>query len=146
MVATHCTNTRETPTPLSSPGLKHTEEALFASATEPNETSALLPDDDRRVTVSQGSLAEQGQLAVISSFLDNNAGLLFVASSQFFFALSNLCVKWLNSQDESERIPVLEVRGILGGIRYPKLTTSNAKLIWIRMVSSTSTSPSHSPS
>jgi hypothetical protein len=110
MVATSYTNTRETPTPLSSPSLKDTEEALFAGVTVPNETSALLPDD-RRVHVSQRSLTERGQSA-ISSFLDKNTGLLFVASSQFFFAASNLCVEWLNSLDESERVPVLEVRDI----------------------------------
>jgi hypothetical protein len=117
MVATSYTNTRETPTPLSSPSLKDTEEALFAGVTVPNETSALLPDD-RRVHVSQRSLTERGQSA-ISSFLDKNAGLLFVASSQFFFAASNLCVKWLNSLDESERVPVLEVRDILVVIDTP---------------------------
>jgi hypothetical protein len=115
MATTHYTNTRETPTPPSSPSLNDTEEALFASVTVPNETSALLPDDGR-VLVSQRSLTERGQLAIISSFLDNNAGLLFVASSQFFFAVSDLCVKWLNSLDGSERIPVLEVRDILGRV------------------------------
>jgi hypothetical protein len=112
MAATHYTNTRETPTPPTSPGLN---EALFASVTVPDETSALLPDDGR-VLVSQRSLTERGQLAIISSFLDNNAGLLLVALSQFFFAASNLCVKWLNSLDESERVPVLEVRDILGRV------------------------------
>ncbi|KAF8495944.1 drug/metabolite transporter superfamily [Russula emetica] len=73
--------------------------------------SALLPDG--RVFVSQRSLTERGQSA-ISSFLDKNAGLLLVASSQFFFSASNVCVKWLNSLDESERVPILE-------------------LIWVRM-------------
>jgi hypothetical protein len=106
------TNTRGTPTPLSSPNPEQTEvteEALFASVT--NETSPLLPDG--RAFVSRRSLTERGQSA-ISSFLDKNAGLLLVASSQFFFSASNLCVKLLNSLDESERIPVLEVRDILG--------------------------------
>ncbi|KAI0274071.1 hypothetical protein BGY98DRAFT_1099247 [Russula aff. rugulosa BPL654] len=116
MVATSYTNTRETPTPLSSPSLKDTEEALFAGVTVPNETSALLPDD-RRVHVSQRSLTERGQSA-ISSFLDKNTGLLFVASSQFFFAASNLCVKWLNSLDESERVPVLELIWVRMAVTY----------------------------
>lgn len=112
MVTTQYTNTRETPTP---PDPKDTEEALSASVAVPNETSALLPDDGR-VLVSKRSLTERwGQLPIISSFLDNNAGLLFVASSQFFFAASNLCVKLLNSLDESERVPVLEVCDILPG-------------------------------
>jgi hypothetical protein len=89
-----------------------TEEALSASV--PNETSALLPVADGRVFVlSQRSLTEQGQSA-ISSFLDKNAGLLLVASSQFFFSASNVCVKWLNSLDESERVPILEVRDMGG--------------------------------
>ena len=98
-------NTGETPiTPSSSPGLEQTEETEEAYMSgEPNETSALLADTER------------GQSAT-SSFLDKNAGLLLVASSQFFFSASNLCVKWLNSLDESERVPILEVRDILGGI------------------------------
>jgi hypothetical protein len=44
--------------------------------------------------------------------LDKNVGLLFAASSQFFLAASNICVKWLNNLDESELIPILEVRDI----------------------------------
>lgn len=116
MVVTHYTNTRDTPTPFSPGGLEQTEdaeEALSASVTIPipDETSALLPYDGREI-VSQRSLTERDQSA-ISSFLDKNAGLLFVASSQFFFAASNLCVKWLNSLDESERVPVLEVRDVI---------------------------------
>jgi hypothetical protein len=105
MVITHYTNTRETPPRLSSPDPEQTvvteddEEALSPGV--PIEALALLPD-------------ERGQSA-ISSFLDKNAGLLLVASSQLFFCASNLCVKWLNSLDESERVPILEVRDILGG-------------------------------
>ena len=111
MVITRYTNTRETPSPLSSPGLGQTEETLSASVTVPNETSALLPDDARGL-VTRRSLTERGQSA-ISSFLDKNAGLLLVASSQFFFAASNICVKWLNSLDESDRVPILEVRTVM---------------------------------
>lgn len=113
MAVTRHTKTRETPTPLSSPGpevTEVTEDALSAGV--PNETSALLPDG--RVLASQRSLTERGQSA-ISSFLDKNAGLLLVASSQLFFCASNICVKWLNGLDESERIPILEVRDILAG-------------------------------
>lgn len=112
MVITH---TQETPTSLSSPGLEQTyvtEEAAL-SASVPNETSALLPDG--RVPVSQRNptgLTERGQSAV-SSFLDKNAGWLLIASSQFFLSTSNLCVKWLNSLDES--VPILEVCDILRG-------------------------------
>ena len=111
------TDTRETPTPFSSPGLEQTEEAEYAGVT--NETSALLPSGPPHGPgrVSQRSpveLLERGESA-ISSFLDKNAGLLLVASSQFFFSASNLCVKWLNGLGESERVPVLEVRDIMGG-------------------------------
>jgi hypothetical protein len=114
MVITNSTNTRETTNPLPSPDPKQTEEAEEAEAlSAADETSALLPDGRALVSVSQRSLTEWGQSA-ISSFLDKNAGLLFVASSQFFFSISNLCVKFLNSLDESERVPVLEVRDILG--------------------------------
>ena len=42
-----------------------------------------------------------------SAFLDNNAGLLLVAASQFFFSAMGISVKWLNSLDEP--VPILEV-------------------------------------
>ena len=42
-----------------------------------------------------------------SAFLDNNAGLLLVAASQFFFSAMGISVKWLNSLDG--RVPTLEV-------------------------------------
>ncbi|KAI9450016.1 integral membrane protein DUF6 [Lactarius psammicola] len=48
-----------------------------------------------------------------SAFLDNNAGLLLVAASQFFFSAMGITVKWLNSLDKP--VPTLE-------------------LIWIRML------------
>ncbi|KAH8981189.1 hypothetical protein EDB86DRAFT_2976997 [Lactarius hatsudake] len=48
-----------------------------------------------------------------SAFIDNNAGLLLVAASQFFFTSMGIFVKWLNSLDEP--VPTLE-------------------LIWIRML------------
>lgn len=112
MAITNYTNTRETANPLSSPDPEQTEEAEEAEAlSATDESSALLPDG--RPLLSQRSLTEWGQSA-ITSFLDKNAGLLLVASSQFFFSTSNLCVKFLNSLDESERVPVLEVRDILG--------------------------------
>jgi hypothetical protein len=44
----------------------------------------------------------------LSAFFDENAGLLLVAASQFFFSAMNTCVKWLNSLDEP--VPMLEVR------------------------------------
>ncbi|KAN0135180.1 DUF6 domain containing protein [Lactarius tabidus] len=48
-----------------------------------------------------------------SAFLNNNAGLLLVAASQFFFSAMGISVKWLNSLDEP--VPTLE-------------------LVWIRML------------
>jgi hypothetical protein len=42
-----------------------------------------------------------------SAFLNNNAGLLLVAASQFFFPAMGISVKWLNSLDEP--VPTLEV-------------------------------------
>jgi hypothetical protein len=119
MVITHYTNTRETPTPSSSPEDIDIEEAVSAGV--PIESLALLPDGS--VLESQRSLTERNPSA-ISSFLDRNAGLLLAASAQFFFSASNVCVKWLSSLDESDRIPMLEVRDLLGGNRCSsKLTT-----------------------
>jgi hypothetical protein len=46
----------------------------------------------------------------VSTFFDENAGLLLVAASQFFYAAANTCVKWLNSPDDGEPVPMLEVR------------------------------------
>jgi hypothetical protein len=46
----------------------------------------------------------------VSTFFDENAGLLLVAASQFFYAATNTCVKWLNSLDDGEPVPMLEVR------------------------------------
>ncbi|KAN0118834.1 hypothetical protein V8E52_004606 [Russula decolorans] len=115
MVVTHYANARETPTLLSfgPEQTEVTEEALSASV--PNEASALLSDG--RVLVSHRNPSERGQ-SVISSFLDKNAGLLLVASSQLFFCASNLCVKWLNSLDESERVPILELIWVRMAVTY----------------------------
>jgi hypothetical protein len=116
MVITHYANTREAPAAPLSPGFEQaedTEEDLF-SVTVPNETSALLPDGGRVLVSQRSGITGWGQSA-ISSFLDKNVGLVLVASSQFFFAASNICVKWLNSLDESERVPILEARHILEG-------------------------------
>lgn len=95
----HHSDTREAPAQLSSPDLERTEEALSG----PDEASPLLQDGRAR-----RSLSERSRLAA-SAFMDKNAGLLLVAASQFFFAISNVCVKWLNSLDE--HVPILEVRG-----------------------------------
>jgi hypothetical protein len=68
--------------------------------------SPLLPPDHE--LVSRRRFSEWWRSAA-SAFLDRNAGLLLVATAQFFFAASNVCVKWLNGLDE--QVPILEVRG-----------------------------------
>ena len=97
----HYSDTRESPAHLSSPDLERTEEA--SSVSGPDEASPLLQDGRAR----RRSLSERSRSAA-SAFMDKNAGLLLVAASQFFFAISNVCVKWLNSLDE--HVPILEVR------------------------------------
>jgi hypothetical protein len=71
-----------------------------------DETSPLLPPN--HALVSRLRFSERWRSAA-SAFLDRNAGLLLVATAQFFFAASNVCVKWLNGLDE--QVPILEVRG-----------------------------------
>jgi len=51
-----------------------------------------------------------------SALVEKNAGLLLVGASQFFFAASNVTVKWLNSLDE--HVPILEVRGVRGVLSW----------------------------
>lgn len=102
MTITRYSDAREaTPAPLSSPDLEQSEDAEEASS-GPDEASPLLQDGRPR-----RSLSERCSSAV-SAFMDRNAGLLLIAASQFFFSVSNVCVKWLNSLDE--HVPMLEVR------------------------------------
>ncbi len=75
----------------------------------PDEASPLLhpkyhdSQDSQRNTFGRWLAA---QLSA-SAFLDNNAGLLLVAASQFFFSAMGISVKWLNSLDEP--VSTLEV-------------------------------------
>ncbi|KAH9980407.1 hypothetical protein BJV74DRAFT_779691 [Russula compacta] len=105
MTIAHSTPTTETCGALSSSDHKLVGDPLSL----PDETSPLLQPE--RVDLSQRAHSERWRSAV-SAFLDKNAGLLLVAASQFFFAASNISVKWLNSLDE--HVPILE-------------------LIWVRM-------------
>jgi hypothetical protein len=91
---------RETPAPLSSPGLERTMEG----SSVPNENSAF--PRDKRVLVSRRSLSGRCY-SVVSSFLDKNAGLM-IAASQLFLSASNHCAKCLNGLDK--HVPILEVR------------------------------------
>jgi hypothetical protein len=65
-----------------------------------------------------------------SAFLDNNAGLLLVAASQFFFSAMGISVKWLNSLDEP--VPTLEVCNLSPDRLYSDILS--VQLVWIRMV------------
>ena len=101
MAVTRYTETGETQAALNSPDLEQTEETLSA----PDEASPLLQDGRVRRSLSERSHS------ALSAFMDKNAGLLLVAASQFFFSVSNVCVKWLNSLDN--HVPMLEVRDSL---------------------------------
>ena len=96
------TDSRETQAALSSPDLERSEETLSV----PDEASPLLQQDGR----GPRSLSTRCRSA-LSAFIDKNAGLLLVAASQFFFAVSNVFVKWLNSLDD--HVPILEVRDVM---------------------------------
>jgi len=60
-------------------------------------------------------------VTTLSVYIDKNAGLLLVASSQFFLSAMNVSVKWLNSLDEP--IPMLEVC-LRYGVSSSELTSS----------------------
>ena len=72
-----------------------------------DETSPLLQPKHTQGT--KRNLSERWHFAKssASSSIGNNTGLLLVATSQFFFSLMNVSVKWLNSLDEP--VPTLEV-------------------------------------
>jgi hypothetical protein len=75
--------------------------------TKPNETSPLLEQQSTQGT--EQNLSGRWHLAQlsVSAFIDSNAGLLFLAASQFFFSAMLVSVKWLNTLDEP--VPTLEV-------------------------------------
>ncbi|KAI0247429.1 hypothetical protein BJV78DRAFT_1157203 [Lactifluus subvellereus] len=110
MAAAHSVNTIEARAVLCSSDSELPREGLPL----PDETSPLL--QYKRVQGTKRNLSERWHSARLSasSFIGNNAGLLLVAASQFFFSSMNLSVKWLNSLDEP--VPTLE-------------------LIWVRMAS-----------
>lgn len=73
----------------------------------PDEASPLLhPEDSQEPLPNTSGRWLAAQLSV-SAFFDNNAGLLLVAVSQFFFSAMGISVKWLNSLDKP--VPTLEV-------------------------------------
>ena len=101
MAITRYTDSQETQAALSSPDLERSEETLSV----PDEVSPLLQDGR-----GPRSLSTRCRSA-LSAFVDKNAGLLLVAASQFFFAVSNVFVKWLNGLDD--HVPILEVRDVM---------------------------------
>ena len=76
-----------------------------------DEISPLLGTSRAHVTRSSQSERWHSARSSVTAFLDKNAGLSLIATSQFFFSAMNICVKWLNSLDEP--VPILEVRVIL---------------------------------
>jgi hypothetical protein len=77
------------------------------SLVNPNETTPLLRTNRSHVLRWTHSEWWSPAKAAVSACLDRNTGLLLVAVSQFFFAATNISVKWLNNLDEP--IPTLEV-------------------------------------
>ena len=72
-----------------------------------DEASPLLPEHSQEPPPNTSARWLPAQLSA-SAFLDNNAGLLLVVASQFFFSAIGISVKWLNSLDEP--VPTFEVR------------------------------------
>jgi hypothetical protein len=70
----------------------------------PDEVFPLLKP--KRTQTHQQTISERWRTA-LSSFLNDNSGLLLVAASQFFFSAMGISVKWLNSLDKP--VPTLEV-------------------------------------
>jgi hypothetical protein len=71
----------------------------------PDEASPLLHPEDSQEPLRNTNTS--GRWLSAEAFLDNNAGLLLVAASQFFFSAMGISVKWLNSLDKP--VPTLEV-------------------------------------
>jgi hypothetical protein len=78
-----------------------------------NETSPLLQHGHTGGLGSRQIVSEQRLHArsFISTFIDNNAGMFFVVTSQFFASAINVSVKFLNRLDEP--VPMLEVCHVL---------------------------------
>ncbi|KAH9051559.1 integral membrane protein DUF6 [Lactarius deliciosus] len=76
------------------------------SLIQPNETSPLLKPKHAHGTWR----------SALSSFLDDNTGLLLVAASQVFFSAMNMAVKLLNSLDEP--VPTFELILVRMAITY----------------------------
>src|SRR6266849_7803119 len=90
----------------SSPDLPVSRDGLA----DPDEISPLLRTNrTRAIQSSQSDRWHSAARSSVSAFLDKNAGLCLIATSQFFFSAMNICVKRLNSLDE-QPVPIFEVR------------------------------------
>jgi hypothetical protein len=72
-----------------------------------DEMSPLLQHQRFQGTKENPSVRWHSARLSASTFMDRNTGLLLVASSQLFFSLNHVAVKWLTSLDEP--VPTLEV-------------------------------------
>src|ERR1700761_4411548 len=99
---------------MTSTGPIHTPVTLYSpnSNLPGSEEGRPKPDETSPLLKPQSSHADQPTISglrrsSLSSFFDDNAGLLLVAASQLFVSAMNLSVKMLNSLDEP--VPILEV-------------------------------------
>ena len=114
---------------IESSGQSSSDPEIQASRDGLDETTPLLRSNRRALS----SRSERWRSAV-STFFDQNAGLLLVAASQFFFTAMTTCVKWLNSLDD-EPVPMLEVRVPSSSfLASDSVINYSVQLIWIRMV------------
>ena len=88
-------------------GASLSSELLGGSPPVPDEASPLLHPEGSQEPPRNASGRWLAAQLPASAFLDNNAGLLLVAASQFFFAAMGISVKWLNNLDNP--VPTLEV-------------------------------------
>jgi hypothetical protein len=117
MVTSNSVDTAERCTPLSSSD---------PELPDPDEITPLLRTKRARVFFYRNPLewwssTTSRSVAALSAYIDKNAGLLLVASSQFFLSAMNVSVKWLNSLDEP--MPMLEVC-LRYGVSSSELTSS----------------------
>jgi hypothetical protein len=103
---------------------EHSSVTSFMATVRTTEASGPQSSSDPEIQASRDGLDETTPLlrsnralssrsktwrSAVSTFFDENAGLLLVAASQFFFTAMSTCVKSLNSLDD-EPVPMLEVR------------------------------------
>ncbi|KAI0274067.1 hypothetical protein BGY98DRAFT_1099244 [Russula aff. rugulosa BPL654] len=95
------------------------------SLADPDEISPLLGTNRADTIQSSQSERRHSARSSFSAFLDKNAGLCLIASSQIFFSAMIICVKWLNNLDEP--VPILELLWVGMTITY---IGSVAYMLW----------------